>query len=272
MTAAAARGRPLARRAQHHGVDRLLGHQRADRAEQDHVENADGGIHLADAFKQAEDHCADARADDAADDHHAAHADVDGLAGKMRDHAGDAGAGHLRSPPTPPRPWAECRRRSAAASSGKPPPTPNMPDKSPTSSPQPDDDERVHREIGDGQVNIHEDGVVAKTWGRKRAGRPCAQKSATSVTAGPEGGRASPAIRSAPLGGKAHMAAGDRQAQAQFRSDVEAGGAGLRPPPTAPARARDQGADCRASGRSQATGGHRQRRPTREGRQCRPCA
>ena len=137
------------------GVQAFDEHQHADDAEEDDVAQLDEQIDLARLAQEAEDLHPGGRPDQAPRQKDEAHADVDCLALEMGEDARDRGGDDLvasRSPP--PRP-AGCPTKNRSGVIRKPPPTPNMPDSTPTIPPRPSSEERVDGHLGDGQVDLH---------------------------------------------------------------------------------------------------------------------
>ncbi|PAV93034.1 hypothetical protein WR25_27104 [Diploscapter pachys] len=136
-------------------TDRFACHQRTDRPQHRDIDDADHRIDLATRLEQLEDPRARPAAEDTAGHQDAAHLHVDAAAVEMREHARHARARHLAGRggggdggrnAVDDEQW---RRQKAAAD-------PEHARQQPDAAAQQDDDQRVDRQVGDGEVEVHE--------------------------------------------------------------------------------------------------------------------
>jgi hypothetical protein len=176
--AALARNGAFARAQGDERLNRFLGHQQADAAEHQDVEDADDGIDLPQSLKQAEDEDAQPGAHHAARDQHAAHAEIDRAARHMGDDARHRSARHLRrggGGGDGGRDAVEDEERGGEETAAHA----EHARQQAYDAAQGDDDQRVHRQIGDGQIEIHGFRGVMPKRGDIKASRARAIKNPT---------------------------------------------------------------------------------------------
>ena len=139
-------------------LDRFLGHQQPDRAEQHDVKRIDDDVDLADRAEKTKQQRAEARSDHSTCDHHRTHAVIDALAPAMRDHPRHTGPGDLgrsRGGSNRRRHAVEDqqrRRQEASAYSEQAREHARQPA-------QRDDPQPVYGQVRNGQVDIHENAL-----------------------------------------------------------------------------------------------------------------
>ena len=151
---------PLAGRHRHPGAlraqraDRFVRHQPADPAEHHHIKHVDHRIDLAERLQDAEQHCADPGADDAARHQHPAHLVIDPPAPRVREGARDARTRHLargRGGGYGGRNAIEDHQRRGQ----EPAAHAEHSRQQPGQRAERDNDQPVDRKVGDGKVDVH---------------------------------------------------------------------------------------------------------------------